>query len=170
MSAVVGGAAGAHFPGVQGPSGSAGGFPIPVFRGTQKSRKGGRDENGWREGGVPRTLPRCPPMVEKGPARGGTSRLEARPPRTLRSLQGSTHRAAGLPPLTPPSVALSRVFPTPLHSFRVREPGRFTFRALNVLALLLLTPRDLLEHFLWVSWDPTQYTLSHSELDALGFE
>lgn len=76
----------------------------------------------------------------------------------------------GFPPLPPPSVALSRVFPTPLHSFRVREPGRFTFRALNVLALLLLTPRDLLEHFLWVSWDPTQYTLSHSELDALGFE
>lgn len=126
-------------------------------------------ENGWREGGVPRTLLRCSPMAEKGPARGGTSRLEARP-RILRSLQGSVHRAVGLPPLPPLPVALSRVFPTPLHSFRVREPGGFTFRALNVLALLLLTPRDLLEHFPWVSWDTTQYTLSHSELDALGFE
>lgn len=38
-----------------------------------------RGENGWREGGVPRTLPRHPPMVEQGLARGGTSRLEARP-------------------------------------------------------------------------------------------
>lgn len=104
-------------------------------------------ENGWREGGVPRTLPRCPPMVEKGPARGGTLRLEARP-RILWSLRGSTHRAAGLSPSSTPSVAPSLVFPTPLHSFRVRETGEFTFRALNVLALLLLTPRDLLEYFL----------------------
>lgn len=84
-------------------------FPAPVFLGLAEKQKrwAGRrwGENGWRVGGVPRTLPQRPPMVEKGLARGGTSRLEALP-RTRLSLQGSTHRTR-VSPLTPPSVALS---------------------------------------------------------------
>lgn len=97
-------------------------FPAPVFRGSQKSRKGGREGGGARRvasggGGVPRTLPQCSPMVEKGLARGGTSRLEALPPYSLvpSGFHAQGHRFPHLPPT---SVALSRVLLSPLQSLR----------------------------------------------------
>lgn len=156
----------------QGPSGGAGGFLFQCSEAPRKAEKVGGKEAGRERvarGGRPSDPPPTPSNGRAGAGQGRDLKVGSPPPYPW-SLQGSTRGAARLPPLPPPSVALSRVFPSPLHSSRAREPGGFTFRALNVLAFLLLTHRDLLEHFLWVPWDPTKYILSHLELEALGFE
>lgn len=108
------------FPGSRGPVAAPGVSCPGVQRLLEKQKRWAgrrRGKNGWRVGVVPRTLPQSSPMVEKGLARGGTSRLEALSPN---SLVPSGFHAQGhwFSPLPPPSEALSRVLLFPLHSFR----------------------------------------------------